>query len=150
RVLTGRDAIEGVQGRLGTLLGCTTFFACLSLVVKCRRAGGGHPMLPDEVSRAELASLLELTGRHVDRVAKDGLVKRVREGWFELGASVQGFIKHRERIAEEKFGAGSYTDARTALTREKAMEARAARLEREGGLVPVLDLERAWTAVFAA
>lgn len=54
-----------------------------------------------EVSTSELASVLGITGRRVRQLAEDGVLKKIKEGRFNLSQAIQSFISFhslKERV----------------------------------------------------
>src|SRR5262249_5369484 len=96
--------------------------------------------LPAECSTKDLADLFSLTTRAVNALAEQGVCQRLGRDRFALGASVVGYVQHRERVVAQKLGGGdSYASARALKTHEQALHARNLRLEHERLLLPCDD-----------
>src|SRR5262249_8950723 len=107
--------------------------------------------LPVIVSAKDLSVVLSIGRRQVNRLTEMGILVSSGRDQFELAASVVGYVGYRERLVEQRLGGGdSYASARTLKTREQALEAQTRRLEREGSLLPIEDVERTWSAIFAS
>lgn len=95
------------------------------------------------VSGEALASLLNLTARRVQQLAKEGIVKRAGRGKYNLVESVQGYVRFLQEQAERRSDPDSLdlVTERTRLAREQADAAAMANAESRGELIPVEYVE---------
>jgi len=88
---------------------------------------------------AVIGRLLNLTPRHLQRLATDGVIPKAARGRYELVPVVQGYVKYLQDLA-----AGKGDDARKTATTEYAIE-RAKKAQREnmkaaGELIPKTEI----------
>ena len=108
----------------------------------------GTPTYP----ASTIAKLLMLTERRVQQLAKDGIIPKSERGRYELGPSVQGYIRF---LQDRNVTAGSNQQP-IDYAAEKARKLKAERQKIElelqrarGDLVPLRQLERALANTFA-
>ena len=105
----------------------------------------------EELTAAELARLLGVTKRSVSDAAMRGIVVRgSKDGTYMLGPSVRGYVANLQKVAAGRGGnrtAVKTATQRAALTKAQAelTSAKAARMR--GDVVPLVDVERSWTAI---
>lgn len=108
----------------------------------------GTPTYPGST----IAKLLMLTERRVQQLAKDGIIPKAERGRYELGPSVQGYIRF---LQDRNVTAGSNQQpidyaaekARKLKAERKKVEIELARIQ--GEVVPLKQLERALSNTFA-
>jgi phage terminase Nu1 subunit (DNA packaging protein) len=99
-----------------------------------------------KISAADLAAVLGISERRVNQLAAKKILTR-ENGLFDLAENVQAFVGFRERAVAAEFGETSFRAARTDLYREKAAMAKLDRAEREGKVLDVAEVRRAWITV---
>jgi phage terminase Nu1 subunit (DNA packaging protein) len=105
-------------------------------------------MKTKQCTTAELASLLGLTVQRVTQLAAEGVFVRVARNRYNLVECVQAYIRFREATIRSELGGGSsLTSARTNWVETRARLAQLELQARNGELVPINDVVRAWSAV---
>jgi phage terminase Nu1 subunit (DNA packaging protein) len=100
------------------------------------------------VTGADLAKILGVTRSTVTNLAVDGVLPKVGRGLFDVPTCVQGYMKHRERLAGgDDPAATSLTAERSRLARLKADQAEREARIRAGELIEVRAIVPAWLAV---
>lgn len=94
----------------------------------------------------ELAALLGCTPRHLQQLAKDGIIPKATRGRWPPEAST-AFVAHLR--AEQHRGPADLAAERARLTRAQADLPEATRAERRGELLARGDADQAVTAAFA-
>jgi phage terminase Nu1 subunit (DNA packaging protein) len=102
---------------------------------------------PTEISTGDLARLLGITSSRIGQLVEERVLKRTARGQFNAAAAVQGFIEHKIRGAERAAAATDFGAARTSLMQARAKLAELERKEREGELIPRVQIEPAFLAV---
>jgi phage terminase Nu1 subunit (DNA packaging protein) len=94
---------------------------------------------PRNVTPTELAELLGLTVRHVQRLAQEGVIVRAGRGRYDLAASVQGYVEWLRRGADDDIN----PPKERALLHRAQRERQEIAIGREkGDLVLAADCER--------
>lgn len=84
--------------------------------------------LPSIVQKRELADLLELSPRHIQRLGERGVLERTDRGQYRLSPSLAGYLRYVKADAERRAGTGAEDELR--LARIAALAAKAARADR--------------------
>lgn len=100
-----------------------------------------------------VARLLDVTERQVYELARDGTIPRAQRGRYDLVACVRAYIRHLREVAagrQSRDGKLDLPAERARLAREQAdhQSMKNALLRKE--LVPVSDVETAFTTVHSA
>jgi phage terminase Nu1 subunit (DNA packaging protein) len=107
-------------------------------------------------TRAEVASLLNISERHVNRLAVEGIIPRPVRARYELIPCAEAYVVHLHEALRARAAAGSTTvrgrlvDARAATQELALAKARAAVMSMADHDAVVADLVRMTRAVFAA
>jgi phage terminase Nu1 subunit (DNA packaging protein) len=88
-------------------------------------------MLPPHVTSSELASVLGVTQRQVQKLAGEGVLPQLGRDKFALAPAVQAHLAYRERLVAERLAGG---DQSYAEGRRRKVLAEAARIEVENRL----------------
>ena len=94
-----------------------------------------------------IAKLLLISERHVQRLAKEGVIPRAEGGGYPLVGAVQGYIKHLRAQLE---GDGDFERHRSKLYGLRAALAEIELKRQQGLLVPLGAVGRAWAYLVTA
>lgn len=114
---------------------------------KKQRHGWGAPaaQFPPDVSLEELARVLDLSGRMVTMLARDGVLPRASYGRYQFLECVQGYIRQLRAQARDQ-GDDTLSKQRARLTRSRADMAELERLRITGQVAPIAELHAAGVA----
>ena len=88
--------------------------------------------------------------RPIGKLVDKKVLRREARGTFDTVEAVAAYVAHRESVVAAEHGAGDYGRARTEWMQERARAAKIDRLEREGSLVSVEDVQTTVTTMFSA
>jgi phage terminase Nu1 subunit (DNA packaging protein) len=105
--------------------------------------------IPGTCTVADLAEMLDCTTRTVEKYAQQGLIVRVSRGRYHLAQSVKKVVNYlRAQAASQRSASGHDSVEESVLlkrTQRRLAEIRVAELE--GTVIPVSDVEEAWTTL---
>lgn len=97
---------------------------------------------PTEYSVLKMASLLMLSDRRIQQLAKEGVLPKSARGKYELAPTVQAYISYlRDRAAEPSDGDEDYGKNRARLTRLRADMADLELKLMQEKYLPIADIE---------
>jgi phage terminase Nu1 subunit (DNA packaging protein) len=97
-----------------------------------------------------IAKLLLLTERRVQQLAKEGIIPKSARGRYELGPSVQGYVKYLQVRAVGNMTPAGAIDYHVEKARKTKAEADIAEIEaarRSGDSIPASEVKRAWMLI---
>lgn len=97
-----------------------------------------------------LAKLLEVSERHIQKLAAQGYIPRAAHGKYDLVAAIRGYVKYLKDTGArsgDDASADAFSKHRARLTKERADVAERERKRLDGELVPVEQIQGAWAAI---
>jgi hypothetical protein len=102
--------------------------------------------LPTTLSIAQLVYLLDVTANRISQLVTDQIIQRPSTGKYAI-SSVPHYIGF---LRQSGSGPAALSTARVNLASEKAALAKLTRLEREGAMVPVIQVREVYARSFGA
>jgi len=103
------------------------------------------------VSADRLAKVFDCHERRIFELANKGIVVRAKErGRFELIPSIQGYIKHLEKVAGGREGDNTLSEVRTKLELEKTENFRLKNAQLRSELISREEMTEGWMRIVKA
>lgn len=103
---------------------------------------------PEIVTAGELCDWLGISANRVNALARDGVIPRVRNKRFNLKRAIRAYAQHLRDGQTGRLASNPDLQAeKLRLARANAEKVELANAKVRGALIPVAEVESAWTAV---